>query len=453
MARASFPPGFLVLLVALALGCGRTRAPEPDIVIFVVDTLRADHLGLYGHERPSSPRLDALAGESWVFDRAFSHSSWTLPATASLLTGRLPAAHGATRDPLDEFLYSPLDERVPTLAERLTQRGRRAAAWVNNVYLAPEFGLARGFEHYDYNGSSGLEERSAADAVDLALEWLKAHPEPTFVYLHVMEPHLPYLPPAPYKRAFTGPGEIPVPVPFGVGDHLDRLMNGGWRPGDEEQASIQAMYDEEILTADAALGRLVDGLAAQGRWDRTLLAFTSDHGEEFWDHGSFEHGHSMYGEILRVPLLLRVPGQEARRVEFPVQHADLFQTLLGLAGAPRPAGSVGDDLRGLLSAPPPPRPLLSEDCLYGPPLAAITLGERRLIANLADRTARLYALDARGQADRRVEDSEAQAAETRALLGVMEGLRGDLAVHRPTQAKRLDPDSIEKLRALGYLQE
>jgi len=446
-----------LLLLILACQDPPTEPPAPDVVLVVADTLRADHLSLYGHERATSPNLDALGQQSMVFERALAHSGWTLPSMASMLTGRYPSEHQATRDPEDPFRFNRLDESLPTLASLFQAAGYRTGAWVNNVYMAPEFALDRGFDSYDYVGSNGHQERSAADTVAQAMAWLAADPQPAFLFLHFMEPHYPYLPPDHLRRRFTGPGQPPVDPLFFSPTELSTIARWTKRFSDDQQAWIRRLYDEEVLATDQALGQLVAGLNQHERWENCVLAVTADHGEEHWDHGAFEHGHALFGELIRVPLVLRAPSLPAQRVAAQVQHVDLFRTLLELAGLQVPAEAHGDDLRAWSSsaAKPPPatRPVLSEDCLYGPPRIALTGEHHRLVLDLKTRVGQVYQLDAYGQRDLGVAEGE-QARELAApLMAQMRQLRGDLTLRPlPNRTAPLDAENMEKLRALGYLE-
>jgi arylsulfatase A-like enzyme len=441
----------MIPLVLLLTACTHEPAPPPppDIVLVVVDTLRADHLSLYGHERATSPSLDALAAESRVYERALAHAGWTLPAMASIMTGRYPTEHQATRDPVDVMRFNRLDAELPTMAGLLAARGYRTGAWVNNTYMAPEFALDRGFDSYDYVGTAGSDGRSARDTVRAALDWLAQSEQPGFVFLHIMEPHYPYLPPEHLRRRFTGPGVPPVDLIFF--DAMELATDARWRKRfePEQEAWIRRLYDEEVLAADEAVGQLVAGLQEQGRWDRTVLAVTADHGEELWDHGAFEHGHALYGELIRIPLLLRGPGFAPGRVQQTVQHVDLFQTLVGVGGATAPAEAHGIPLTGPI---PTGRPVLSEDCLYGPPRAALTLNDQRLIVNLDTRVANVFELDAHLQSDQRVESDERAQQLAGPLIEAMRSLRGDLLMRElPERTAPLTPEAFEQLRALGYL--
>ena len=259
------------------------RRPRPNIVIFLADTLRADHLGLYGHPCGTSPRLDEFAREAVTFDQAWSVSSWTGPAVASLFTGLGPEAHGV------HGLDIRLVDSVLTLAESLSAGGYRTAAFVGNELLDPGRGFAQGFE--TWNGRTPLAVYGARpqSVVDHALRWLDSNTEPFFLYVHTLDPHGPY-DPAPEHR-----------ILFAVHDH----------PGDDPLPRMRgqrAAYEGEIHEADAAFGAFVDSLRTRGLLDRSLVAFTADHGEEFDDHGRRGHGHTLYPELVRVPLVLRLPG-------------------------------------------------------------------------------------------------------------------------------------------------
>ncbi|MFH1465670.1 MAG: sulfatase-like hydrolase/transferase [Pseudomonadota bacterium] len=247
------------MLLPLLIAChapapAPPAAPPPDLVLVVVDTLRADHMSLYGHPLPTTPTADDLGRESLVFERALSHAGWTLPAMASILTGRLPSEHQATRDAEDRLRFNRLDESLPTLATLLHARGYRTGAWVNNAYMAPEFNLDRGFDRYDYRGAGGTDDRSAADTVAAALAWLAESDRPAFAFLHFMEPHYPYLPPERLRHRFTGPGDPPVDILFFTPEELTGEARREKRFSPEQQAWIGRLYDEEVLAADEALG-------------------------------------------------------------------------------------------------------------------------------------------------------------------------------------------------------
>lgn len=437
-------------------------AAPPDIVLVVIDTLRADHLGFLGHSRPTSPALDGLAAESAVFTRAYAQSGWTLPSMASLLTGLRPHAHKIVRDGKNAARFGRRDPNTPTLACALAARGYRSAAFVNNTFLAPEFGLNAGFDVYDYNGARNDQHRSAPETVAAALAWLGQSEQPAFLLVHLMEPHLDYSPPAPFAGRFTPP-ERPARLAYPAEPNpFSQLQSRAWDADPAEQAYLGALYDEEVLTADAAVAELLRGLRARPRWAEGVLALTADHGEELWDQGGFEHGHALWSPLTRVPLLLRAPGVAAGRVETVVEHIDLSQTLLSLAGAAPAEGAAGQDLRAVMAAPGLDRVALQENCIYGAPCLSVLDGAHRLTVRAgppgagggaAQPLLRLHALGPDGveQGELGPASPEAEALIQR-LGGYVLSLRGSAnPVIEVPGAELTDGQTFEMLRSLGYV--
>ena len=289
---------------------------------------------------------------------------------ASLLTGRLPHEHRVVRDPQAAQRFGQLAPGTTTIAERLGAAGYACGAVVNNVYRSPLFGLDQGFgKDWDYRGSTQETIRSAEETVDAALGWIDRQHAPFFLLVHFMEPPLLYDPPAEVRETFTGHDPAPVPVPFGRRDAL-AAPRAGQRPSDEELAYVERLYDEEILYVDGAIGRLLATLRERPRWSETVVVITSDHGEEFFDHGSFEHGHSLYAELTRVPLVVAGPGLARGQVTDVAQHIDVARGILALAGlAPE---SAEPNLFSTLRAGQPLGEgiAIAEGVLYGPPRAA-----------------------------------------------------------------------------------
>ena len=269
------------MLFALLLSCWGTPQPTapPDIVLVVIDTTRADHLGVYGHSRPTSPHMDELAKAGTWYARAYAQSGWTLPSFTSLLSGAYPHMHRVGRAPFDASSFGRLGPEATTLPEVLTAQGYATAAWMNNTFLAPEFGLSQGFSNYDYQGSTNSDNRSGTETVDGALAWITAQTQPTFTLVHLMEPHMDYAPPPSTAGRFTSDRQMQISVPYTLSEQIGG-RGSAEIPSAEIQEDIRRVYDEEILAADLAVGRLVDGLKAAGRWDNTTLVITSDHGEE-----------------------------------------------------------------------------------------------------------------------------------------------------------------------------
>ncbi len=439
-------------LFALLQGCTPAPPPppkQPDIVLVVIDTLRADHLGAYGYARPTSPNLDALAARGALFERAYSHAGWTLASFGSLFTGLYPHEHHAVRDPEGPARYGAVADTFTTLAESLQQAGYATAAVVNNAFMAPEHGLAQGFETYDFQGVANLRNRSATETVAIGTKWLETQEKPAFLLLHFMEPHLPYGPPQDLRGTFAPRDASPVPVPYmGIG-----LKRDGPEPEPNIRDYVISLYDEEVLTADRALGDLVKQLDQRDAWGETLLVVTADHGEEFWDHGGFEHGHTLYGELLRVPLVIAGAGApRPGRFDTLVEHVDLYQGLIARGGATAAAGARGQDLWSLVGAPNTDRLAFAESVAHGANLASVADANARLVVSLKSRALEAWIV-APDKSERVEVGGAEQEAVGRALFrGLFDrrGGMGPLTVFFGPEPARMDVQA--QLQALGYLE-
>jgi arylsulfatase A-like enzyme len=347
----------------LASRLSEAESGSPNIVLIVLDTVRAASLGLYGHERPTTPRLEELAERSVVFTQAFSTAPWTLPAHASLFTGRDPHELSAN-------WTRPLDHRWPVLAEVLGRHGYRTAGFSGNLrYVARDSGLDRGFQHFeDYEltvaefmiaSSLGRfvihnpavrrafsyhdlpARRTAEEIGPAALSWVAGRGErPFFVFLNLYDAHDPVLPPPAYAQAFgVGPRDLERHRITDARSVL-RSENLSLSPA-EVDAEVRA-YDAAISYLDDQVAAFLGGLEALGELDDAIVIITSDHGEMFGEHGFFAHGHSLFTELVRVPLVVVAPGRldAAERVDF-VSTRDIGPTVLQLAGITEQLGSGG----------------------------------------------------------------------------------------------------------------
>jgi len=424
-------------------------ADKPDLVLVVVDTLRADHLGVYGHSRPTSPNIDKMAAEGMWFSRAYAQSGWTLASFSSLFTGLLPHQHCVGRDVRDVTKFGSLPDHVVTLAEALSASGYATAAVMNNTFLAPAFKLNQGFgENYLWQGARNDTHRTADETVDIGMAWLAEQDQPALLVLHMMEPHLDYAAAAPYRGTFLPEPSFPMPL----ADPRMLLQAGTHALSPAFVAEVEAVYDEEILAADAAVGRLRAALAARERPTYTVL--TADHGEEFWDHNGFEHGQSLYNELTHVPLVVTGPALPASgEVTGVVQHLDLFQSLIALGGAERPAGSSGEDLFALArDGVPAGRTILNDNILYGPPQISVVNDSHRLVVDINTGSGAIWAIDASGADTTRLQ-GQAQIEWARRMMPALQALRGkDMAPcvpHNETQIP--DFETFDQLRSLGYI--
>jgi arylsulfatase A-like enzyme len=359
------------LLSLLCGGCSEPQTGDPEaelVCIVIVDTLRRDALGSYGHENAGTPRMDALAAEGVRFDQAISSSGWTLPSVASLLTGTWPSLHKALGK---VSLLTPITDDLPVAAEVYRDAGYRTLGFANAAYLSPLLGLDRGFEVFDHEHAYNWDIRRADATVDAALAEVSAREgEKIFLLVHLFDAHLDYDPPDGYLASFVGDRRSPEP-PLSMKECVGLQREDGQAPPSEEDlAYIRGLYQGEVSSIDLAIGRLVDGLVELERWDYTTLVLTSDHGEEFWDHGGFEHGHTLYDELVRVPLILRTPttaASDLRVIERQVRTIDIMPTLFELSGVEEPTSFEGlsllSDLGGTTPAYIPAA--FSQGTLYG----------------------------------------------------------------------------------------
>jgi arylsulfatase A-like enzyme/Tfp pilus assembly protein PilF len=328
----------------------RARPEMPNVLMVVIDTLRADHVGAYGYGYPTTPNIDLLADRGAVFETVVSQAPWTAPAMASLFTGLYPSVHGldggivwgertvSSADDLPFAVQKALPPGHQTLAEVFRHAGYSTAGFVSNLYVNSIFGFAQGFDHFDdeyvdYNFDQGEVKRRAEVTNERVFKWLRAGlEEPFFLLVHYNDPHWPYEPPSPYGESFIADyngsltpaktreivvthREVPPPV------------------SDEDLAYIVGLYDGEIQYVDAHLGQLLEAVRELPTKRNLVTVLTADHGEEFLDHGAFNHGYTLYEEQTLVPFIVSAPARfDPRRVSQQVRLIDAAPTLLEIAG-------------------------------------------------------------------------------------------------------------------------
>ncbi|MBI1851225.1 MAG: sulfatase [Planctomycetes bacterium] len=312
------------------------------VVLISLDTLRADHLGCYGYPRQTSPRMDDFARHGVRFASAIANAPETLESHMTMFTSLLPSAHGVSD------VTHRLSDRVPTLATALSAAGFLTAAFVGNGYLASSFGFDHGFDRYDdgVNRPDNLKVDSAR-TFGKAREFIRSNKDrPTFTFVHTYEIHTPYAPPPDALAEFDDPhysGKVGNVLPF-FPDAVKLFGSGP--PSSSDLAHVVALYDAGIRQADRLVGELLDAIAKDGLDDDTLVVLVSDHGEELMEHGTLaNHGHSLYDELLRVPIILRGPGLPAgSAVNGDVSLIDLAPTLLEYLDVPTPRTFQGVSL-------------------------------------------------------------------------------------------------------------
>jgi arylsulfatase A-like enzyme len=456
-----FLAGYGLLLASMFVAaCSPTASNDPvppsrpNVIVYLVDTLRADHLGVYGYDRPTSPTIDRLAASGVVFENAYVQDTRTLGSIPSLLASLYPSSHGILR------FGQKLAGDAVTLAEVFSAEGYRTASFITNVNAGKLPGLDRGFGHFHdaIRSANPLPlvgtryfDRDAHRSFpeEAFFAWLdEASDAPFFAYVHTAEPHRPYNPPPPYDTLFD-PG-----YEGEVTGHFDGPRGFGRAVEPADVAHVRALYDGEIAFADAAVGKLLAGLESRGLAENTLVVVTADHGEELRDRGGWNHGHSVYNELLRVPLVMAGPGIRAgTRIEAPVQLVDVAPTVLGRANLSSPPSFEGDDLSGLLDGSG--EAAFSDRAVFAmstqPPtqFAVIQGGWKAIIGTRG--APELYDLTNDPGETRNLAETH-----TEKLQELLDRLREKLASRK--QAPRagseqpLSSDDESRLRALGYIE-
>jgi arylsulfatase A-like enzyme len=462
--------GVVALVVVVALGCRARSGVEPvhpPILLIVVDTLRADYLGAYGFRGDVSPAIDRLAAESVLFEGCRTVAPWTKPAMASLFTSLSPSVHGVTNHEGrywgEQSAAATTGILVPealTLAEVLQGAGYRTAGFNANPWMIAKYGFAQGFETWAEYPDSGATARMLADADG----WLRLHGDAsTFVYVHLMDVHAPYRGPRPdfeALRASPSLGDGPmlsVAEEQAIPSHLD----GDPRLASAERRAVpawRAKYAAGIRALDRRLASFLQRLRADGTLDRSLVVLLADHGEELYDHGGWDHGYTVYEELLHVPLLIRMPHAVGggRRLHGIVTLLDVMPTILALAGVPVPAGLEGRSLATTSGDPS------GSDDLDGPAVLASTALERRglhavrvgrykLIVDLEGSEEHLFDLAHDPGEHQELATSRPEIA--RALRARLTQRLTDLAAPPALERRTLPVDDTTKdrLRALGYV--
>ena len=394
----------LILASALVAGAEAKRTGEPSqpagvshpvrhVILITVDTLRADALSAYDRDAAPTPYIDQLARDGLMFTKALSPAPWTLPAMASIMTGVSPSVHGAIKRD------SRLSDNAKTLAEYMREAGYRTAATGDNSLLKPAHNLTQGFEDYNFfpkrsmGGSFGavlLETRrrvqtevSTEGLTDLFADGVRANRKNDFfLWFHYYDPHGPYAPPPRFL-----PEESPEP---GVGTHFDRskeVRGGQFVPSLQERDWIRKLYESEVRYVDQSIGKLLVILDQLELYRDSLIIFTSDHGEEFWEHAGLGHGHSLHDELLWVPLIIKLPQEASRgQISTPVDTTSLTPTVLELCGISyRADGFSAGSLVSLWDEGLEPyraQPIVGTGLLYFEDRESIVFGDMKYVRTL-----------------------------------------------------------------------
>ena len=454
-------PAVIVALVLAALvpGCTGAPAPQenrPNVLLIVVDTLRADRLGCYGAERETSPAIDQFAADAVRFERAYSTAPWTIPSVASMFTGRFPASHATTS------FDSQLPDELETLAELLRDSGYRTAGVVSHFALDSRHNFDQGFEVYLESEALGHDHLSTDGVTRQAVEQLERFAggdAPFLLFAHYFDPHYNYLAHPEFGFAAASAGRLEGTLPMRLLLQLKSSMSR------EEAAFLRDLYDGEIRYTDRGIGRLLQRLDELGLKEETVVVLTADHGEEFLDHGKLGHTSSLYEELIHVPLIVRDPGRKAAGpavVARPVSLVSLMPTLLGLAWLEFEEDRFqGPSLEPLLAGhEPDDAALLLAELDFVPVREGRRVGEVHKKAVLGERfklirddlTGRFELYDLAADPRELTNLAETDAAR---LSQLEEALARALAFAASgavaPQLRELDESEIERLKSLGYV--
>lgn len=413
---------------------------KPDIVLYVIDALRADHLSCYGYGRQTTPSIDRFARENALYRNAYSNSAGTKQASASLFTGLFPKNHITLR------IKDRLPEGAVTMAEELGKNGYQTAAIVGNNVLDPQFGIMRGFEAYQIRSTSSEINQEAFRFLDSVFP--RKDRKPLFLLIWAADPHAPYTPDPEFRNLFDIKRYEPIDALKG-NDLLNQIRNNIIQPTPSQWEYMKTLYDQEVAFNDSSFGRLRAYLEDKGVYRDAVVIVTADHGEAFNEHGNVGHLCSLHNELIRIPLIIKAPPLSKGSHEERVQHTDLFPTLLDLLGLEPPYPLDGASLLRLTD---PKRTLFFDLSSYN---STAVLDEKKIIFTNAIRAAlttvpslEVYAL---------TDPDEERPLE-------LESFRDQLSLqkllfHRNTPGQfgsqgrkaRITRELEEKLKALGYI--
>ncbi len=439
---------------------------KPNVIVFLSDTLGARHLGCYGYDRPTSPTIDALAEQGFLFERCYAQCSWTRPSVASMLTGVQASVHQATVSRRDNnqayYEAQVLRDAFLTMGEAFLAGGYHTAIFQSNTHLQEEYGFMQGFEKRHFGRFIDPKPQ-----MDLVLDWLdKDVQEPFFLYVHAIDPHHPYNPPQESFQTLFGDVAAPSERDMKIVRRYHGVYEAwvhGQQPFEGVKLSelspegldfLRMRYDAEIRHVDDQLKRLLDKVDELGCRSRTTIAFVSDHGEEFREHGGIGHGRSLFDEVLHVPLIICPPGATTHvRVERAVSMFDLYPSLLTLAGLPIPEGLQA---KSLFSASGECTATANEAVaseLARRPLYSVIVEPYKVILDVDTKEFTIYDREKDPGETKPVADlaPDKRQALIDALLNQMKRNEDLAAVYGPPEWVRQDEESVEQLRAMGYL--
>ncbi|MCK4546843.1 MAG: sulfatase [Candidatus Eisenbacteria sp.] len=443
----------LVAVVLLMPGCGKKAPDLPNVILVSIDTLRPDHLGCYGYERSTSPTIDSLATRGVLFLNAEAQSPWTLPSHVTLFSSTFPFTHGV----VDDNSRIPAD--LPMMAEILKGHGYRTAGVVSSFYVGRMFGFERGFDYFEDFASDRYQQVfsgskiMAETVVDRGIQWMRNSGRPFFLFLHFYDAHVNYIVPEPYRSLFEksyAGGEIL----YNSYEHYQTQPLTA-----PQRRHVLAQYDAAIAYVDAQIARVLDAIRDSGIADNTILVITSDHGEEFFERGSWGHAHTLYREVLAVPLIVvdpRLPSSGAE-IREAARVIDIMPTVLEGLGLPAVEGTQGRSLWPFVSREPAGErdPLLfSESSRYNLNLVSLSQGTVKAIADFKNHARELFDLSTDPQEELNIAPEDTSLA--RALVDEMMGISAHLIPGRLVLRWVAEPGDhtyVAKIRSPGTFVE
>lgn len=459
-----------LVAVACLAGC-RSSAPPPErvpVVLIMADTLRADYVGAYGFRGDVSPNIDALAADGVVFENCVAQAPWTKPSIASLFTGLYPEVHkvlteeGKYRDTKARKRETDtLSDDAATLAEQLRGHGYATAAFVANPWVRAGHGYAQGFDVFNADGAAN--EMPGSEIVARAEAWLgeRAKGEPYFLYLHLMDVHGPYRAADEHFAALAdssatdGEPILLDEVRFRQIPQYLRAAEWTKAPEARDVRVWRRRYAAGLRSLDAALAPLFETLRRRGEFDKALIVFTSDHGEELFEHGRWDHGFFLYEHQTDVPLIVRYPASRhaGRRVGPVVGLVDVMPTILDAVGANIPAGTQGRALTPLVAdGSGAVDAVFAEAVKWRPEQRSVRTVRHKLIHDAKTGSLQLFDLEVDPGETRNL--AAADTATVERLLQLLQAHRAGNAAHEGLVGGKAEvPDDVaERLRSLGYLE-
>ena len=449
----------------------KTNHPDrPNVLLIGIETLRADHVGCLGHHRNTTPTFDKLAKEGVLFSNAIATSSWTMPTNMSVFTSLYPDVHKTTT------YQEKLPEARNTLAQILKENGYITAAFVSNPTLGHQYGFSKGFDLYDdfsvaldlgadlfgNNDRTGQNARTTLtnEVVSrAAIGWLqKNHTKPFFMFVFYFDPHHDYIPPPPFDTVFDPDYEGSID-----GRGIAYEPRKSTRPAQRDLEHIIALYDGEILYTDGYVSKLLEKFAEYGILDETLIVLFGDHGDEFYEHGSTAHAHTLYNELIHIPLIFTLPSliPQNKRVGAMVSQVDIMPTILDYLNIEYDGFIQGRSLRPLVEGPKNNL----HDVVYAEvktpkneALSAVITENHKFILNSSTGSKELFDLNNDPNEQNNIYESRLLAGsvpleyQLKQWLANNEKITRQLFGNENLQKIELDENQLKQLKSLGYLQ-